>query len=108
MKYCETLDVAQERIAALEEKLAAEKVAWEAEKKVADLMTARNLDLALEIADARKDSVRLEWCFEHNCCSHLTWRETWVVVNSHRVHMTDEYDTPRAAIDAAMQKGGPA
>ena len=53
------------------------------------------------VAEARKDSDRLEWCIKHGAIPVAHWRGWWRLVTHDDVWITEFYETPRAAIDAA-------
>ena len=61
----------------------------------------RIVALEAELAEARKDGERLDWCSKHGSMAVEWWQGGYRVVTQHHVWMTDVHDTPRAAIDLA-------
>ncbi len=61
---------------------------------------------ARQLAEAREDAARLDWCWKTEAMAVEWWQGGYRVVTHHNVWMTDVYETPRAAIDAA-RKGKP-
>ena len=61
----------------------------------------RIVALEAELAEARKDGERLDWCSRHGAMAVEWWQGGYRVVTQHHVWMTDVHDTPRAAIDLA-------